>query len=453
MKKAEHQILLIGWDFDARIRLVQDDEDEAPGEVGAFLDWLIARKPGLHVNILRWDTGALKSLARGRTMLTLARWWWHKRIHLKLDRFHPAGASHHQKIVVIDDCLAFCGGIDMTDDRWDTRAHRDKEPDRVEPGGNAYGPWHDATTALTGPVAKALGELCRDRWTRAGGSPLPVPPATEPRWPETLPRAFENCDVAISRSFPAMPDQQPIREIEQLYLDLIARAEHWIYAESQYFASRRIAEAIGKRLEEPDGPEIVIVNPVKADGWLEQEAMDSARARLLRVLQNNDPHGRLGVFHAETAGGNPIYIHAKVTVIDGQILRVGSSNFNNRSLRLDTECDVTIDSTRGANSGCADAVAHVAHDLIAEHLGSDADRVKAVLAETGSLLATIERLAGTGRRLRRYRLPEINAVESWLADNEILDPEGPEEMFEPISKRGLFRRLRRRRNRKSRSKR
>ncbi|GGO97492.1 phospholipase D-like domain-containing protein [Stakelama pacifica] len=444
MKDAEHQILLIGWDFDARIKLVHEHEDEAPGEVGAFIDWLVARKPNLHVNILRWDTGALKSFVRGRTMVTLARWWWHKQIHLKLDRFHPTGASHHQKIVVIDDCLAFCGGIDMTDDRWDTRSHRDDEPNRVEPGGTVYGPWHDATTALTGPVAKALGELCRDRWARAGGKPLAIPKATEPRWPEALPKAFENCEVAISRSFPAMTGQEPVREIEQLYLDLIARAERWIYAESQYFASRKIAEAIAKRLEEPDGPEIVIINPVQADGWLEQEAMDSARAQLLDALEKRDPHGRLGVFHAETAGGQPIYIHAKVTVIDGEILRVGSSNFNNRSLRLDTECDVTIDSTRRANAGCTDAIAHVAYDLLAEHLGSEAELIRATHAETGSLLETIERHAGTGRRLRRYRRPDINAIEGWMADNEILDPEGPEEMFEPVSKRGLFRRLRRR---------
>ena len=243
-----------------------------------------------------------------------------------------------------------------------------------------------------------------------------------------------------------MPDQEPIREIEQLYLDLIARAERWIYAESQYFASRRIAEAIAKRLEEPDGPEIVILNPVKADGWLEQEAMDTARARLVRVLEKRDPHGRLGIFHAETEGGDPIYIHAKVTVVDGEILRVGSSNFNNRSLRLDTECDVTIDSTRPANHGCRDSIANVAYDLIAEHLGSDADAVKATLEETGSLRETIERHAGTGRRMRRYALPEVNALERWMADNEILDPEGPEEMFEPLTKRGLFRKLHRRRS-------
>ena len=91
---------------------------------------------------------------------------------MKLDGAHPPGASHHQKIVVIDDSLAFCGGIDMTGDRWDTREHRDDEPRRITPGGAPYAPWHDATTAIEGPAAAALGELARDRWRRAGGAAL-----------------------------------------------------------------------------------------------------------------------------------------------------------------------------------------------------------------------------------------------------------------------------------------
>ncbi|WNO53100.1 phospholipase D-like domain-containing protein [Stakelama saccharophila] len=442
MCEAKHQLLLIGWDFDARIKLVYGHRDSAPVTVGAFIDWIVARNPDLHVHILRWDTGAFKSLLRGRTIATIVRWWWHKRIHLKLDSFHPTGASHHQKIVVIDDCFAFCGGIDMTGDRWDTRDHTPGDDRRKEPGGTPYGPWHDATTALTGPVAQALGELCRNRWERAGGGALSAPPEVESSWPEQLPVAFADCEVAISRSYPEMPDQPAVREIEQLYCDLIARAERWIYAESQYFASRKVAEAIARRLAEPDGPEIVIVNPIHAEGWLEPIAMDTARARLIEALRRHDKHGRFRVYHAENAAGEEIYIHAKVTVVDGAILRVGSSNFNNRSMRLDTECDVTIDTTRPANADCGDAVARVAFDLIAEHTASDPDIVAARMAETGSLIATIDSLARPGRHLRPYRTPDLNGIEEWLADNEILDPEGPEEMFEAVDRRGLFHRLR-----------
>ena len=104
-------------------------------------------------------------------------------------------------------------------------------------------------------------------------------------WPETLPVQFENVDVAIARTAPEMDDQDGLTEIEQLYLNQIALAKRHVYAESQYFASRRIAEAIAKRLAEPDGPEFVIINPQQADGWLESQAMDSARARLVGVCR------------------------------------------------------------------------------------------------------------------------------------------------------------------------
>jgi phosphatidylserine/phosphatidylglycerophosphate/cardiolipin synthase-like enzyme len=441
MRGARHQILLIGWDFDARIELVHDTDDGAPTQVGAFIDWLVARNPALHVYILRWDIGALKSLLHGRTLLTLLRWAFRRRIHLKLDSVHPTGASHHQKIVVIDDCLTFCGGIDMTDDRWDTRAHRDDDPERINASGKPYHPWHDATSALTGPVATALGELCRDRWARAGGRPIAPPPVTTACWPDGLDTDFTDVPVAISRTRPDMPGVAPIHEIEALYIDLIARAERWIYAESQYFASRRVAEAMARRLLEADGPEIVIVNPVTAAGWLEPLAMDTARARLVEALRRNDPHQRLRIYHPFTAGGMDIYVHAKVTVIDGRILRVGSSNFNNRSMRLDTECDVTIDATIAGAEAAAPRIAAIAHELMAEHLGVPASSVADRMAQTGSLIAAIEALRGPGHSLRPYEMPQLDGIEAWIADNEILDPEGPDEMFAPLARRGLLRRL------------
>jgi len=447
MRGAKHQILLIGWDFDARIKLVHRPDDGAPAEVGAFIDWLVARNPALQVHILRWDVGALKTLLRGRTLLTVLRWVFKRRIHLKLDSVHPHGASHHQKIVVIDDRLAFCGGIDMTDKRWDTRAHRDDDPERRDAGGTLYPPWHDATTALAGPVAKALGELGRERWKRAGGRPIAPPPAVPICWPEDLPADFTDVAVAVSRTRPEMPGIAPIHEIEALYLDLIARAERWIYAESQYFASRRVAEAIARRLEEPDGPEIVLLNPETSHGWLEPIAMDTARARLIEAIRPHDRHGRFRIYHPYTAAGTPVYVHAKVTVIDGRILRVGSSNFNNRSMRLDTECDVTVDATLPGNEAAAGRIAAITHELLAEHLGVAPDVVARRMAETGSLIATIEGLCGPGRSLRPYRTPELDGLQEWLADNEILDPEGPEEMFAPLAKRDLLRRLRLRRKR------
>lgn len=454
MLKASKQILLVGWDFDARIRFGEDCDDEGPPEVGAFLSWLVKRKPGLQVYILRWDTGALKTLFHAKTLLRIARWIGDPQIHLRLDSHHPPAGSHHQKIVVIDDCLAFCGGIDMTVDRWDTRGHADDEPRRIEPGGKPYGPWHDATTMLEGPVARALGELCRDRWQVSGGKKLGAADGIDDCWPAHVEPDFTALEVGIALTVPEMADQDPRHEVEALYVDLVERAQRWFYAESQYFASRKVAEAIARRLAEPDGPEFAIVNPKSAEGWLEPIAMDSARARLVEALKAQDRYGRLQLYHPFTSGGEPIYVHAKVTVVDDEVLRVGSSNFNNRSLRLDTECDVIVDAARPANSGAGRTIAGIRNGLLAEHLDTDCESVERLLAETGSLLQTIERLRGEGRSLRRYDVPDVDAVREWLADNKILDPEGPGEMLEQLSRRKplvRWRGLRQRRGRGGRS--
>ncbi|WP_326523938.1 phospholipase D-like domain-containing protein [Sphingomonas sp.] len=432
MLSAKHQILLIGWDFDARIRLCGDEPpaDDGPEAVGDFISWLVERTPDLNVHLLRWDVGALKSLFRGRTLFTMLDWVRDPRIHAKLDGHHPTGGSHHQKVVVIDDCIAFCGGIDMTAGRWDTRAHHDDDRLRVLPGGEPYGPWHDATTALQGPIARVLGDMARDKWAHAGGAPLAPPPPVEGCWPDGLPVDFSNVGVAVARTLPKMPDEDPVYEIEALYLAAIASAKRYIYAESQYFASRKIASAIAKRLDEPDGPEIVVVNPETAEGWLEPLAMDTARARLVEAIRRRDRHRRFRLYTPYTAAGQAIYVHAKVLVVDDRILRVGSSNLNNRSMRLDSECDVAIEAGDDATTAC---IARIRDGLIAEHLDVGVDEIEARLADTGSLIATIEGLRGPRRTLRDYLVPDLSAVEAWIADNEVLDPEEPEDLFEGLT--------------------
>ncbi len=438
MAGAKRRIMLIGWDFDARIVLDYDcPADEGPRTVGEFIYWLVERNPDLEVFLLRWDFGAIRALFRGTTVLTVLKWMRHPRIHTKLDGHHPTGASHHQKVVVIDDCLAFCGGIDMTGERWDTRAHADDEPRRVLAWGRPYKPWHDATTAVSGPVAAALGEMARERWRVAGGDALQPVTEAAPCWPEGLEPDFEGVSVRIARTIPEMADQPPAHESEALFLAQIAAARTGVYIESQYFASRRIAEAIARRLDEPDGPEFVVVNPESAQGWLEPVAMDTARVRLVEAIRRRDKHGRFRLYHPFTAGGQAIYAHAKILIADGRVLRLGSSNMNNRSLRLDTECDLAIEAEDEATAA---RVAAIRDDLLAEHLGVSPECVTATIAETGSLIATVEALRGEGRSLRPYQAPNLNGVEQWLADNEVLDPEGPGEMFEAVSRRGLFRR-------------
>jgi phosphatidylserine/phosphatidylglycerophosphate/cardiolipin synthase-like enzyme len=434
MLKAQHSILLIGWDFDARIDL-RGGSDEGPETLGDFILWLADRTPALEIRLLRWDIGALKSLFRGRTILWLMRWTRHPRITLRLDSAHPLAASHHQKIVVIDDSLAFCGGIDMTVNRWDTRAHLDDNPARISPAGQDPGPWHDATSAFDGAAARMMGDLARARWKSATGETLEPCQQNHDCWPGGLEPDFRDMPLALMRTIPAHDDRPGVHEIETAYLDMIAAAKRVIYVESQYFASRKIGVALAKRLSEAEGPEIVIINPQSAEGWLEPIVMDTARARLIEALNAVDEHGRFRVYHPRTKGGGYIYVHSKITIVDDVYLRVGSSNFNNRSLRLDTECDVVLAARDEAERR---QIAARRNDLVAEHLGVPPDAVAAHLQASGSLIATIEALRGTGRSLKPYAFPDKSEAAAWVAETEILDPNGPDEMFEPLQKRGLF---------------
>ena len=443
MLKAEKQILLIGWDFDTRI-LLDDGDDEAPAVLGSFISWLARERPQLSIHILRWDWGAPKLLARGSTIFRLLNWARTRQIKFKLDGAHPAAASHHQKIVVIDDNLAFCGGIDMTATRWDTREHRDNDKRRKRPTtGRRYQPWHDATMALDGAAARALGDLSRERWKTAGGKPIAAPDVDSDPWPKELKPQFRKVAVALARTRGKYKSVAEVREIEALYLDMIARAKRFIYVENQFFASRLIAEAIAKRLGEADGPEFVVVNPKIVEGWIEEEAMTPARAMLLTELRKADPHHRLRVYTPVTAAGCDIYVHSKVSIVDGRMLRVGSANLNNRSMGLDSECDVLIDADHAGNDGASTVIAGLLTDLLGEHLGAKAKQVERELERSGSLIETIEKLRGNGRTLVPLEVEQPNAVEAAIAENELLDPESAEKSVDHSSKLGLLGRLRR----------
>lgn len=445
MTNARRRISLIGWDFDARIAMDPErEEGDGPDHLGDFILWLVHRNPELEIFLLQWDYGLLKTLGRGTTVFTLWRWMRHPRIHVKFDSTHPPGASHHQKIILIDDSLAFVGGIDMTAERWDTRDHIHDDPRRRRPATRRpYKPWHDATTAITGPVVDLVRQVAAERWKRAGGKPEMVPLTGQSRyWPPELPIGFEQVPLAISRSAPELDGRPAVLEIERVWLDLIACAKEHIYIESQYFASRAIVAALERRLAEADGPEIVVVNPEEAEGWLEPLAMDTARERLFSYLARADTHDRFRLLHPYDSGGAPIYVHAKIMVVDDRYLKIGSANINNRSLRLDTECDVTL-AAESSQPDLQRKIAEVRNDLLAEHLDTDAETVASHLERTGSLIETIEHLRGAGRTLKPYVKPDLNGIEKWLAENEILDPEGPDEMLEPLTQRGLFRGLRR----------
>ncbi len=449
MLLARQRIFLIGWDFDSRIRLAKGRrwwniprKEQWPARLGAFIVWLVERTPGLQIRLLKWNFGALKFLLRGTMIVDLVRWLMQPGIDFKFDRSHPIGCSHHQKIVVIDDRFAVCGGIDMTSNRWDTPEHLHEDSRRRRPNGKPYGPWHDVTMMMEGDVAAALSELGRKRWQLAGGERLAAClPQDESPWPERLVAEFRDVEIGIARTRAEYNDTREVHEIENLFLEQIARAKRFIYAESQYFASRSIAEAIAQRMSEPDPPEIVVINPVTAEGWLEQTAMDGARVRLLHAIGEKDKNNRFRLFNPLTSGGAAIYVHAKVTIVDDEILRIGSANLNNRSMGLDSECDVFIDAVRPGNAHVVPVITKIRYKLLAEHCGVPVEEMSALLSRYATMTEAIGAARSRGKRLEPFVLRPLTDAEKTVADNALLDPERPEEMFEPVSRRrGLFRR-------------
>jgi len=441
MLKARSQIMMMGWDIDTRVTLDEPaGKDEPPVKLGALISWIARQRPDLKIHILAWEGEAYRYLGRGTTLFQLGAWSRRKNIAFKLDHNHPREASHHQKILVVDDRMAFCGGIDITGSRWDTRDHEDEPSRRRQPTtGRSYQPWHDAIMAVDGGVAHCLGDLARLRWLAACGERLDsATPGEEDHWPEELRPDFRDVDIAIARTRGEVPDWPEIREIEALFVDLIAAARRFVYIETQYFASRVVAEAVGKRLAEPDGPEFVVVNPKEGYGWLDESVMGPARAELVKALERKDRYGRFRIYTPVTEGGADIYVHAKIMVVDDHVLRVGSANLNNRSMGLDSECDLMIDARLPANAGSEATIRRLRADLIAEHLGADPAEVAASCEKTGSLIATIERLRGQGRTLLPFRPPEFVAPLKAVAKSEILDPESADEEFEPRARHRLL---------------
>jgi phosphatidylserine/phosphatidylglycerophosphate/cardiolipin synthase-like enzyme len=425
--KAQRMVMMIGWDFDFEIEMLPGESDGDglapdgfPNRIGLFLDAIVDRCPGLNIYLLKWSGGAL--IAPGGILPALqVKLMSPDQIHLAFDGRHPLGACHHQKIVVIDDSLAFCGGIDMTDGRWDDRDHLDDNPLRCLKNGDDAQPWHDASTVFSGPAAAALSELARARWERAHDAAVEedFSPGAD-LWPDSIDTVFRDIPLAIARTAPPEADKPGIHEIEDLYLDAIKGAKHCIYIESQYFCADSVTRAIARRLARPDCPEIVVINPNAAQGALEDQAMHVTRSRMIRQLQARDPHRRFRILYPVTESGQPIYVHAKIMIVDDVLLRIGSSNIDRRSMGFDTECDVAITAT---DDGTRRLIGHIRTTLLAEHLGLSQDCVVQEIERQGGLLGALDTLCRPqGRSLRPLRPRRETWLGGILADTRFFDP-------------------------------
>jgi phosphatidylserine/phosphatidylglycerophosphate/cardiolipin synthase-like enzyme/uncharacterized membrane protein YdjX (TVP38/TMEM64 family) len=420
--KARRSLFILGWDFDRCERLGREDESPTLED---FIYSLLERRQDLHIHLLLWDFHLVYAAEREWFQAWKLRFNKHERLHVQFDGQHPAGGSHHQKLVVADDHAAFCGGIDLSRWRWDTSEHKADEPRRVDPDGKPYPPFHDAMLLVEGDVAAALGELVRTRWEQSG-APEPVPalkPANESLWPDDLDPLLEKQSLAIARTFPEFAGRKCVEEVKHLFLDSIASARDYIYIENQYFTSSLITDAIARRLAEDHPPDVLLVLPRHTGGWLEQVTMDALRTDCLDRLRDADRHGRLRVFYPEQPGlasDECISVHCKLMIADDCFLHLGSANTSDRSMGLDSECDLAL-----CNSDDP-AISNLLNTFLAEHLDCEAGKVAEARKKAGALNAAVEHLRSeNGRSLVELERVDSSPAVKLADDADLVDPAEP----------------------------
>jgi phosphatidylserine/phosphatidylglycerophosphate/cardiolipin synthase-like enzyme/uncharacterized membrane protein YdjX (TVP38/TMEM64 family) len=431
VREAQHSVFVLGWDVDSRMRLVPEGANDGwPEQFADFLDALVRERKGLRAYVLSWDFAMLYMLEREWMPLYKMDWRTHRRLSFRLDARHPTGGSHHQKVVVVDDSVAFVSGFDITRSRWDSSEHKCDDPRRRNPFGLTYGPFHDVGAVVEGDCARALGELARERWQRATGKRprAALSPYVPGRWPASAQADVEDLPVAISRTEPRFEDLAGAGEIRQLHVDAIAAARRDIFAENQYFTSNTVARAFAARLDEADGPDIAIVSPGTQSGWLEVSTMGVLRARLHRMLKAADRHSHYRLFCPKLAwladDKGCLNVHSKVMIVDDRFVTVGSANLSDRSMGLDTECNLAFES--GGDARIEEAIRAFRYRLLGEHLGLPADAIAAAHRREGRLIAAIESLHRPGDRTLATMDPPLDpTLDSLVPDHTVLDPEKP----------------------------
>ncbi|WP_224368945.1 phospholipase D-like domain-containing protein [Hyalangium versicolor] len=453
-RKARQYIAIIGWQFDSDVALLRgEDAREARGEVRMLplLRQLCDENPELQVYILAWDYSLLLALEREWMQQVLFN-WHSDRIFFRFDGTAPLSGAHHQKLVIIDGKLAFTGGMDICDCRWDDRSHPARSTMRCDTGRDPHGPYHDVHAAVAGPVVDRLVEIFEARWFNSGGGllKLPAPVSRDDVEVEaTIP--LPPGPVAVSRTFgkTLVPLQDSVQEIRALYLDAIASAERLIYVENQYFSSRAIFQALVRRMREKERGrlQIVFMLPRQPEALREQLAMGVAQVRLLRVLQRiaRETGHSLGVYCAASRGDDGqeryTYIHSKMMVVDDRFLTLGSANTTNRSFGLDSELNLAWEAADGPEGeALRGSIRRLRVSLLAEHLGLQGSTVVRELVRAQRLVPFLDEMAASGKHRLRHHPMETLFDQSPLLkplepDELIIDPEDSvldESLFESL---------------------
>jgi phosphatidylserine/phosphatidylglycerophosphate/cardiolipin synthase-like enzyme len=323
---AQQFVHITGWYVTAHFEMVRGG---SPTVLGHLLAEAAER---VDVRILAW-AGAPVPLfhpSRAEVRAGVERLVRQTKIRCELDpREHPLHC-HHEKTVVVDGRVAFVGGIDMTDfggDRNDSSDH----PARRRLG------WHDVGTRLQGPAVADVGGHFAMRWRELTGESVPEPPSPEPCGEHTV--------QVVRTVAEGMYDSVPRGDFRILesYIRALISAREFIYLENQFLWAPEIVELLADKLRDPPQPSfrIVVVLPAKANN-----GQDDTKGQLGRLIAADDGAGRVLAATLRSLSGtreDPLYVHAKVAIVDDHWLTVGSANLNAHSLFNDTEMNVCTD--------------------------------------------------------------------------------------------------------------
>jgi len=440
-RQARRSILVSGWEFDSGVPLLRGADAPPGAEVRLlrFLNGLCKANPDLYICLLAWDFHVVLAGEREWLQRVYFHWLTHSHLHFRVDDAPVAGGSHHQKFVVIDGRLAFLGGMDLRDACWDDRRHLVENPDRLTRG-RPHKPYHDVHAYLAGGAAPlALEQYFFERWQGAGGGRPPLPPAVpggsdfQPRGALPLGRAR----VGLSRTQPRARGL-PVREVERLFTDAIASAQRLIFIETQYFSSRRVCDALVRRMRETAKPrlDIVIVVNERAEAIKEELAVGLRQAENLETLRHvaAETGHALGCYGTLARGAKdgeplPTYIHSKVLVIDDGFLTIGSANLTNRSMGIDSELHASWEAD--GDAALRRRIRRVRVSLLAEHAGVTARADVRSLAALDGLVRSLDAIAGRpGARLRPHGPPSgVQRAALTLVDPQAMpfDSDGREE--------------------------
>jgi phosphatidylserine/phosphatidylglycerophosphate/cardiolipin synthase-like enzyme/uncharacterized membrane protein YdjX (TVP38/TMEM64 family) len=432
---AKRSIAIVGWDIDSRTDLLagqrgEQGPDGSPSRLKPLLTHLVKANPKLSVRLLLWDYTFLYAADREPLPTLNLNWSTPPQIEVCLDDVLPMGACHHQKLVIIDDALAFCGGLDLTQRRWDSPAHKAGDTRRTDTAGRPYEPFHDTMMMVDGEAALALAKVFHQRWRAATcDALLPIAPCGDP-WPCDIAADFHDVALVIAQTAPTLPNRSEKREVEQMYCQAIATAQNSIYIENQYLTSSALRDALQARLADTPALQVVIVGPETAHGWLEAKTMGAGRHRFMHSFADKDYGDRVRLLYPQTAAEQDapteaIMVHSKLMVVDDRFLTIGSANLNNRSMGFDSECNLALEGQRPEHR---QTIAALRNRLLAEHLDCNPQTVAEAIKAHG-LIAAVDLLRrDQGRSLYPVQ-NDARFDDAWASTlHGFADPEQPVDM-------------------------